>query len=266
MNDIVAFKNAGLPVGDLAQFQKNLAQAQSNIALKGGEDFLKLSKNSGEWIYGASEVEVQEGSHWAINPGSLRMGYIAWGKGEVLGKKLLPILTGQMVDKSTLPNVGAPWDECVAFQLRCMNGEDEGVQVEYEQNSYGAKKAFSAIVQAIMQQTTKDTVNFVPVVVMSSDSYQHKTYGTIFNPIFEVVKWISMGGVEVAQEAEEEEPETSAPTASTSTATPTAQTSTAASVKKKRSAVGAADAAAAPVSESAKPGVVRQRRRPVAAN
>jgi hypothetical protein len=114
MNDIVAFKNAGLPVGDLAQFQKALATAQANVAVKDGGDFLKLLKHSGEWAYGATEVEVQPGSHWAINPASLRMGYIAWGDGEVLGKKLLPILTGQMVDQATLPNVGAKWDECIS--------------------------------------------------------------------------------------------------------------------------------------------------------
>lgn len=265
MNDIVAFKNAGLPVGDLAQFQKALATAQANVAVKSGEDFLKLSKHDGSWIYGADETDVQEGSHWAINPASLRMGYISWGKGEVLGKKLLPILTGQMVDRNTLPNTGAPWDDCVAFQLRCMNGEDEGVQVEYEQNSYGAKKAFSNLIQAIQLQISRDPVNIVPVVELKSDSYQHKQYGTIFNPIFEVVNWVSMSGTAAEAAEEDGEPETPAQTQAQAAPAP-------APAKKKRAAVGgaaapaAAPAAAAPAAESAKPAVVRQRRRAVGAS
>ena len=266
MNDIAVFKNAGLPVGDLMQFQKALANAQANVAVKSGEDFLKLSKHDGSWIYGADETEVQEGSHWAINPASLRMGFISWGKGEVLGKKLLPILTGQMVDRNTLPNTGAAWDDCVAFQLRCMNGEDEGTQVEYEQNSYGAKKAFLNLIEAIQLQITRDTVNIVPVVTLKSDSYQHKMYGLIYNPIFEIVKWISMGGVAVDAEVEEEtqgqQPAQAA--AAPAAAPPPAQ-------KPKRAKVGeaapAAPAAAAPATApDPKPAVVRQRRRPVAAS
>lgn len=265
MNDIVAFQNAGLPVGNLAQFQKLLATAQSNIAVKDGGNFLKLSKRNGLWIYGTEETEVQEGSHWAINPASLQMGYISWGTGTVLGKKMLPILTGQMVDRSTLPNTGAPWDECVSFDLRCMNGEDEGVQVAYEQNSYGAKKAFSKVIEALMLQTSRDPVNFVPVVELKSDSYNHKQYGLIYNPIFEVVRWVSMKGV--AQEADQGESGDQVDNAPQTAADPAPAPAPA---PKKRAAVGETGAqakpAAAPAPEAAKPAVVRQRRRPVAAS
>lgn len=265
--DVVAFQNAGLPVGNLGQFAKALATAQTNIALKGGEDFLKLSKRDGLWYYGASETEVQEGSLWAVNPGSLRMGFMAWGKGEVLGKRLLPILSGQSVDRSTLPNVGAEWSETVAFQLRCISGEDEGKQVEYEQNSYGGKKAFAGLCQALQVQIAQDQVNIVPCVVMKSDSYDHKQYGTIFNPIFEVVKWVSLSGVVASADVTESDDgpgEAASPEAGTPTP-PAPQ-------KPRRAAVGgaaavetvAAVAGAAPLATPAKPAVVRQRRRPAA--
>lgn len=261
--DVVAFQNAGLPVGNLGQFAKALATAQTNIALKGGEDFLKLSKRDGLWYYGADETEVQEGSEWAINPGSLRMGYMAWGKGEVLGKRLVSILTGQTVDRATLPNVGADWSETIAMQLRCMNGEDEGKQVEYEQNSYGAKKAFANILQAFQVQIAQDQVNIVPVVVMKSDSYTHKEYGLIYNPLFEIVRWVSLSGSE-ASAAEPEEEVQAEPAA----ASETAQASTPAKPDKpKRAAVGGAATPAATVASAAaatKPAVVRQRRRPAA--
>jgi hypothetical protein len=260
--DVVAFQNAGLPVGNLAQFAQVLAKAQTSIALKGGEDFLKLSKRDGLWYYGADEVEVQEGSQWAINPASLRMGYMAWGKGQVLGKKLLPILSGQVVDQATLPSVGAPWSETVAMQLRCMSGEDEGKQVEYEQNSYGGKKAFAELLQAFQIQIAQDAHNIVPIVVMKSDSYTHKEFGLIYTPIFEIVRWISMGGAptpaavdQVEGEVEEVTPQPEPLHA--------AQTAT----KPRRSSVGGTAPAAAAVVEpapAAKPAVVRQRRRSVA--
>jgi len=34
----------------------------------------------------------------------------------------------------------------------------------------------------------------VPVVKLSHDFYQHKSYGKIYTPVFEVVEWISMDG------------------------------------------------------------------------
>ena len=258
--DVVAFQNAGLPVGNLGQFAKALATAQTSIALKGGEDFLKLSKRDGLWYYGASETEVQEGSLWAINPGSLRMGFMAWGKGQVLGKRLLPILAGQMVDRSTLPNVGAEWTETVAMQLRCMSGEDVDKQVEYEQNSYGGKKAFSELLQAFQLQITQDTTNIVPVVVMKSDSYDHKEFGVIYTPIFEIVKWVSLSGTVDAAAAEEDGEAGEVEPAQAEAPAP------AAAVKARRASAngGSPTAVAAEAAAPAKPAVVRTRRRSAA--
>lgn len=259
-NEIVAFKNAGLPISDPGQFAKALAIGQATIAIKSGGDFLKLDKHDGLWKYGTGETEVQEGSHWAINPKSLMMGFISWGtKGDVLGKKLNPI--GMPVDPSTLANTGARWDECIAMDLRCMNGEDEGTQVIYEQNSYGAKKAFMDVLQALQLQLAKDPANLVPVVLLESDSYQHKTYGKIYNPIFTIVKFVGMGGTPVQDENAQGD-DTPATTAATPAPAPKA------AAKQKRAAVGGAAPVAdvqttAPL-ETAKPAVTRQRRRAVA--
>lgn len=259
--DVAVFKNAGLPVGNLLQFQQQIAKAQTNIAVKGGEDFLKLDKRDGEWRYGASETDVQQGSRWAINPASLSTGFIAWGKGEVLGKRMLPILTGQEVDQATLPNVGAKWDQSVSFQLRCLNGEDEGVQVLYEQNSYGGKKAFAGILQALQVQIAQDQINIVPVVVLKSDSYEHKQYGLTYNPIFEIVDWISMDGT-AAPAAEESSDEPQGEVQAASEPAPPAKPA----AKPKRAPVGGAAAVAAveTATDATKPVVTRQRRRPVA--
>jgi hypothetical protein len=261
-NDLMTFKNAGLPVTDIGAFSRALATAQGSIQVGGGENFLKLDKRDGEWRYGASETDVQVGSHWAINPASLKMGYMCWGKGEVLGKQLRSILTSAPVQRGDLPDMGAPWMETVAFQLKCCDGEDAGTTVEYEQTSYGSKKAFNDLLTAFQAQITVDQVNIVPVVQMKSDSYEHKQYGRIFNPIFEIHRWMSMSG-EVAKAHGSEEEEAPEPLATAA--------APAASAKARRAPVGGgAEAPAANAEKVAavaaeKPAVVRQRRRPVSA-
>jgi len=190
MNELAAFKAAGLPV-DLAQFSQALETAQSSIQTANGVPFLKLDKRDGVWRYGADEVDVQDGSLWAINPGSLRKGFISWGKGEVAGKLMRSIMKPP-VTQAELSQTGFPWVDCIAFTLLCLNGEDTGVSVEYEQTSYGAMKAYKELLQSLQAQIGTDPAKIVPVVTMTSDSYEHKQYGTIYNPIFTITKWIEL--------------------------------------------------------------------------
>ena len=194
-NKVALFKSAALP--DVQSFQRSLAAVQDDLQISSGSNFLKLDKASGLWMYGAQENECQEGSEWAINPMSLKTGYIAWGKGEVLGKHVRSI-SQQPVIASELPPAGPQckrgWEKCIVMTLVCLNGEDAGTQVEYEQTSYGARSAFSDLLGALQVQAASDPVNIVPVVTLESDSYEHKEYGKIHNPIFAIKRWMSMEG------------------------------------------------------------------------
>jgi hypothetical protein len=38
-------------------------------------------------------------------------------------------------------------------------------------------------------------------VTLGKDHYQHKSYGRIYTPVFEIVEWVSMDGEEAAEEA-----------------------------------------------------------------
>ena len=44
----------------------------------------------------------------------------------------------------------------------------------------------------------------VPVVKLKKEHYQHKSYGRIFTPVFEIVNWVSLDGA--AEPAAEEAP------------------------------------------------------------
>ncbi len=192
MGQVIAFKG-NLPSMPINHFQKSLGAAKDEKGVTSGDkQFLKLLKNGGYWVYGAKDTEVEEGSKWAINPMSLQTGYVAWKGGRPVGKKMKSIFNPPLYTEADLHDVGAKWDEAVAFDLVCISGEDVGTVCEYSANNYGGKQAFTALLDALMKQSSIDADMIVPIVTMTSDSYEHREYGKIYNPIFEIVEWGSM--------------------------------------------------------------------------
>lgn len=197
MSNIVAFSKAGLPaVQDLATTLRKLDTTE-NV----GSVILKMDK-TGHWVFGADQTEAEVDARWAVNPFSFTHGYIAWGDGEVLGEKMVSI-------SEPLPDLGvAPpaakkgWETQVGMSLKCMSGEDNGLDARYSVTSVGGKRAVQTLAVAIANQVEKDPSKPVPVVLLKKEHYQHKSYGRIFTPVFEVVDWISMdGAVEEKEEA-----------------------------------------------------------------
>jgi hypothetical protein len=56
---------------------------------------------------------------------------------------------------------------------------------------------------AIAEQVDKDQTKPVPVVLLKKEHYQHKSYGRIFTPLFDIQSWVGMDGEEPVVEAEE---------------------------------------------------------------
>jgi hypothetical protein len=57
-----------------------------------------------------------------------------------------------------------------------------------------------ALAVAIANQVDVDQSKPVPVVLLKKEHYQHKSYGRIYTPVFEIVEWVGMDG-EVAEPA-----------------------------------------------------------------
>jgi hypothetical protein len=89
--------------------------------------------------------------------------------------------------------------------LACTNGEDEGLQVRYNVTSVGGKRAVQGLAVAIAEQVDKDQSKPVPVVRLKKEHYQHKSYGRIFTPVFDIVKWVGMDAAPAEEDAEEAE-------------------------------------------------------------
>lgn len=198
--------SSNLPVVNVSELAKGLVEARQRSATEDGDfQFMKMLKD-GIWQYGADEIEVEEGSKWAVNPHSFMEGFIAWDENEVAGEEMAPMVGGHPVRLSDLPRVdGRGWQKQVAFQLVCTSGEDEGTQVVFKSSSKGGRKAVTKLINDIIEQIGKDPKNIVPVVRLEQDSYKHKTYGKIYTPVFSIVEWTSFESTPAASGKEEGE-------------------------------------------------------------
>jgi len=197
MSNLVAFNKAGLPaLSAIATAIKTVAAP----AASAGSVILKMDK-TGHWVFGADQTEVEPDSKWAVNPFSFVHGWIAWGDGVVLGEKMVA-LTDPLPDTDDAPpNSARGWEKQVGFSLKCLTGEDKGLEARYSTTSVGGKRSYEALASAFANQVSVDESKPVPVVLLKKEHYQHKSYGRIYTPIFEIVEFMSMDGPEEEEEA-----------------------------------------------------------------
>jgi hypothetical protein len=169
MSNVVKFSGANLPA--VSSLSTALRALERDVGPT-GVTILKMDK-TGHWVFGAEQTEVEDGATWAVNPFSFIHGFIAWGEGEVLGEKMVSV-------SEPLPDMGAPppnakrgWEVQVGMSLKCMSGEDEGLDVRFSTTSVGGKRAVQALAVAIAAQVEADQAKPVPVVELKRDHYTH---------------------------------------------------------------------------------------------
>jgi hypothetical protein len=197
MSNLVAFKSAGLPaVTSLAASLRSIAPPEAS-----GSAILKMDR-TGHWVFGADQDEVETGSSWAVNPFAFVHGWIAWGDGEVLGEQMASV-------SDPLPDTGAApagakkgWEQQVGMSLKCISGEDKGLEVRYSSTCVGGKRGIQTLAVAIAAQVDTDPTMPVPVVTLGKEFYMHKSFGKIYTPLFDVQSWIGMNGEDEAPEPE----------------------------------------------------------------
>ena len=202
MTNLVNFNQANLPT--VASLSTALRALEQDVS-PAGVAILKMDK-TGHWVYGADQTQIEDDSTWAVNPFSFVHGFIAWGDGEVLGEKMVSV-------SQPLPELeGAPqaakrgWETQVGLSLKCLTGEDKGLEARFSTTSVGGKRAVQALAVAIANQVEKDQANPVPVILLKKEHYQHKSYGRIFTPVFDIVEWTGMDAEKATNEADEATP------------------------------------------------------------
>lgn len=185
----------------------SLSTALKTLEVETGPSFaiLKMDKVEG-WVFGADQTKVEDDSTWAVNPFSFVHGFIAWGDREVLGEKLVPV-TQPLPELDAAPaNCKKGWEKQLGFALRCLSGKDKGLEVRFTTTSHGGLRAVAALGTHITTQVEADQTKPVPVVLLKKSFYNHKSYGKVYTPEFNVVDWVSMDGVADAGSTDEEAP------------------------------------------------------------
>jgi hypothetical protein len=195
---LATFSKANLPA--LTSALRNLQPVGGDV----GVAIIKMDKG-GHWVFGADQTEIEEGSTWAVNPLSFVHGFIAWGDGEVLAEKMVSIANPLPDLDEAPPGAKKGWESQVGMSLKCVSGEDKGLEARYTVTSVGGKRAVQTLAVALADQVEKDQSKPVAIVRLKKDSYQHKSYGKIYTPVFEIVEWMSMDG-EAPEVAAEEAP------------------------------------------------------------
>ena len=187
---LTTFAGANLPA--VATLSTALRAINTDVGGVGaGVAILKMDK-TGHWVFGADQTEVEDGSLWAVNPFSFVHGYIAWGDGEVLGEKMVSVSQPLPELDAAPPNAKKGWEVQVGLSVKCISGVDKGTEARFTTTSVGGKRAVQTLAVALADQVEKEQDKPVAIVTLKKEHYQHKSYGRIYTPVFEVKEWVSM--------------------------------------------------------------------------
>ena len=196
MSDIVK-RGEQLPADYITRLMSGIAESRAQTIVAGGKPFFRMGR-SGAFIFGQSNEEVQEGSRWAVNIMTMSHGYSCWVDG---GQNQANALAGEVMTAMTNPLPPRPdpigdaaYKDQRSFEMKCIDGADQGTEVIYKINSVGGIRAVAELLDAIHAQLAHAPAYPCPVLTFSSDSYPHKKWGQIFVPIFTVVGWADMHG------------------------------------------------------------------------
>lgn len=186
---------------DIDALVSGIAQSRATTPLAGGEPILRLSRD-GHWIYGQGDDPVQEGSEWAVNPGSIMHGWVCWSDDSKLaGEVMAHVSKPKPARPDPIGNLA--WKEQRTCNMKCVYGDDDGLQVIFKTSSIGGLRAFDLFMSRLVPQVLheKETVSdaaqrrVVAIVELTSDSYPNKKYGGVtYFPVIKINDWANMRG------------------------------------------------------------------------
>lgn len=155
--------------------------------------YMKMGRDT-FWTLGTAELAVEEDSQWAVNPASFSTGYSAFNASSQRVGEEMRSLSEEPIALNDLPVVDGKWGAQIGFSVKCMNGDDEGMEALIYQRSKGGREAATALLDEILQRVNAGHEDCVPLIELSHDSYKHKTYGKIYVPLFLIRSWVTMDG------------------------------------------------------------------------
>lgn len=179
---------------------------KSPPAAANGEAYLRLLPD-GKWAMGAEDSPIAIGTEAIINPLSIQHGYSCWtdrgpneGKNEKLGEEMCKITQVKkgvhelpaMTDPRTQAN--CTWKDQMSFELKMIDGKYAGQQAMYSATSVGGLRLIGEVLAALEAKFSTGSMFIIPIVRISSDSYQHSSYRKTYTPVMEIVGWADITG------------------------------------------------------------------------
>jgi hypothetical protein len=240
-NDVTT-KAAALPAALVAKIAAGIGKSQIGAGAGGGGQIL-LRLVTGKWLFGQGNDEVQHGSSWLVNITTFKHGDVTWFESQLVDEYMVDMWS----DTRPLPPThatGASPKQQMSVEMKCMNGEDAGLQVLYKISSLGGTAALFDLKEAVRRRVDERGPEYpylFPVLELGFTSYPNKRYGgTTYNPVLKRVGWADINGqLEGAEDggapaAALKEPEPAKPSKPSLKAVPDAEPQQAATGQRRR--------------------------------
>lgn len=179
-----------------AAIAATLLQNQVNPETSGGVSFLSFdSKRTGEWLFGVDK-EPCTGEVFSLDLTSLKHGWILWHAKKAT-RKLVPINAALPVPPDSIEYVDAKGRTQVddPNEARALEGTfEDGTRFLFETNSHGGRKAVDAVLQQLFTKAAAGSPFLFPHVELGSESYNHKEWGKLWNPVLTITAWYDEEG------------------------------------------------------------------------
>ena len=196
MANEVTSKAAALPAALVAKIAAGIGKSQIGAGAGGGGQIL-LRLVTGKWLFGQGNDEVQHGSSWLVNITTFKHGDVTWFESQLVDEYMVDMWS----DTRPLPPThatGASPKQQMSVEMKCMNGEDAGLQVLYKISSLGGTAALFDLKEAVRRRVDEfgpEHPYLFPVIELGFTSYPNKRFGgTTYNPVLKRTGWADING------------------------------------------------------------------------
>jgi hypothetical protein len=186
-------------IASLAGLEKVFAGLDrlSLVGDTGRQLLLFKSRAGGIWVLGKKRLIPEADSRWAFNPATFRWGWVYFDARN-RSHEVMVSISEPKPDAATLPDMGFPWQEQRAVDVRCLNGANTGAEPTLKVNTVGGVQAVDGLIDAIRDRVLGGLHDgkIVPIALLESDSYQHadREKGEIWFPVLTIADWAALDG------------------------------------------------------------------------
>lgn len=178
-----------LPTIQTANLADAIAESSYTPTQSGGSEMFAQFNQDGDYTLG-TEKEIITGEEVTVHTDTLAIGWACWVDGQV-HKEYVNFL--QPLPPKPAAIAGNEFTEARAIAFRL----EDGVIAILEKNTYGMRQGVDALIMKIRERAINpDTKDYLyPVVKLDASSYKNKKNGnTIYNPVFQVLRWVNAEG------------------------------------------------------------------------